>query len=780
VVVRAASGRLAEHAREHCVEHNIDGSFLTRFSAVSASVTAVSDDAVIDPGDASFQHVMRRFSEVRGEIERVLAAVDTYTTSLRVLAANSLAASDAISAFYGETDGRLGSSAVVHLHAVDEPFRNQCLALITKLQLAQHGSREAYHKIFAAFDSRIAMRQRAFKEFAEQQKRWKKTKSSSGAKRSADLTGSLVRFQMYNYELVDDMRLFAEQRHDPFDTCLMALLNVRFATDGLSEYDLAQKRALNDELMMKMLALKLPLTMSPAQITASLSSTLANHFGSMYFRKYAIAQGSVELLNFWESVQLRREIRRETLRAAEADFIYARYLGPSANPGVDVSQRALGRLLRRRETEASSPSLFDEAQAEVYARLETIFSAFLQAPEYDQLLNRVTFTSFNTNDNANEMLELARADAGDANAAPLLVPADRVPVLHFGTMRSASNSSVSSRRDTDGDPHSASSSPASSIAASPLRGAGSAQPPNVSDAANFARWKREQESQMVELTRSLTSPDKGAAALSRRPQWHAVSAESTDELASDLPTLTRESVIDIGNLRLPPLPPRPDEEKRSSAMARPSLSPRGDSAGDANVLALKLIDHAGRTFSSSTPGSRHSAGAILPSHSGHHRRRRDLASPRSPRTSSHVSSPRRRRTHAVEPAAVPALSSSSSSTTTTSDSRPTSPRSPRSKSSRDIASPRRRRAQLADAAPARQALLSSSESQPTTPNQPTTPHSARDDALMQSPDRRARTLTTPYETPRDVVQLVAKVDTVLKFMSQSPRPAPAALQHSES
>jgi hypothetical protein len=517
-----------------------------------AAPTAVSDDAVISVDvETIFQRAQQQFAETRAEIERVLSAVDVYTNSLRVTAAKSLAASEAITGFYGETDGRLGSSAVVHLRAIDEPFRNQCLAYISKLQLASYNAREQYAKIFLAFENRVAMRNRTFKEFSDQQKRWKKARVlGSDKKRSADLTGSLVRFQVYNHELVEDMRLFCEQRHDPFDTLLMALLNVRFATDGLSEFDIAQKRTLNDEYQMKLLALKLPLTASPAQITASLASALANHYGYQYFKRFLSARNRVEDLNFWESVRLRREIRREAVRQAEAQYIYERYFGAQADPGVDITQRALARLLRRRDADSSSPSLFDEAQTEVYARLESLFAAFLQSPEYDQLLDRLTFASFHVNDNANEVLELAKADDDGDKCAPLLVPRDRVPSLHYGTS-SPGTSTRSSLRNTDGDPQSGNSS----ISSSPQRTAASHTP----DAVEIARWKREQETQMSELTRALKQQQShdGAdrvAALSRRqtlasrPMWQGSAEHTTDEFASDLPTLSRDSIMDIVNL----------------------------------------------------------------------------------------------------------------------------------------------------------------------------------------------------------------------------------------
>jgi hypothetical protein len=53
-----------------------------------------------------------------------------------------------------------------------------------------------------------------------------------------NLTGSLVRFELFNRSLCDDMRLFIEQRHDPFDTLLMTVRNffvaIALSTEPLS------------------------------------------------------------------------------------------------------------------------------------------------------------------------------------------------------------------------------------------------------------------------------------------------------------------------------------------------------------------------------------------------------------------------------------------------------------------------------------------------------------------------------------------------------------------
>lgn len=87
-------------------------------------------------------------------------------------------ATKALTTFYDETDGRLGSSAVVHLKAIEEPFRNFTVPYVrerarlislarlctraspmtmttttqaSKLQLACHSAREQYTKIFDTF-----------------------------------------------------------------------------------------------------------------------------------------------------------------------------------------------------------------------------------------------------------------------------------------------------------------------------------------------------------------------------------------------------------------------------------------------------------------------------------------------------------------------------------------------------------------------------------------------------------------------------------------------------
>lgn len=798
-------------------------------SSFESSPTAVSDDAVIGVDvETIFQRAQQKFNETRSEIERVLSAVDVYTNSLRVTAAKSLAASEAITSFYGETDGRLGSSAVVHLRAIDEPFRNQCLAYISKLQLASYNAREQYAKIFVAFENRVAMRNRTFKEFSDQQKRWKKSKVvGSDKKRSADLTGSLVRFQVYNHELVEDMRLFCEQRHDPFDTLLMALLNVRFATDGLSEFDIAQKRTLNDEYQMKLLALKLPLTASAAQITASLASALANHYGYQYFKRFLSARNRVEDLNFWESVRLRREIRREAVRQAEAQYIYERYFGAQADPGVDITQRALARLLRRRDVDSSISSLFDEAQAEVYARLELLFVAFLQSPEYDQLLDRLTFASFHVNDNANELLDLAKADDDGDKSSPLLVPRERVPSLHFGTatptrssVRTSSNNSNNNSNLNDGDPQSGNSSTSSS----PQRTASG--PFHTPDAAEIARWKREQETQLGELTRALkTHSHDGAdrvAALSRRqvpasrPMWQASSEHTTDEFAADLPALSRESIVDIVNVgNLPPLPPRPDEHvpmddkrKRLSAMARPSLSPRAND----EALNLALIDAHGDVVASASTSrvrsprnSRHSSaspavGASSPRHSHHHHSSSTTAAATtaaaastagSPRHHSHhlSSSGRRARSSTAGAAMSPrsprarAASPRSPRSPRVRALSPHSPRSPRSSHAR-ASSPRRHSAKLSSSTPTDHNVgsnLSASArappvsmlSEPTdatqqTPwsssgdSQPHTPH-VRDDVVAPMRSPGRRAMTLA-PSPRDEQVIVMKEEQVRKFL----------------
>ena len=65
-------------------------------------------------------------------------------------------------------------------------------------------------------------------------------------------------------------------------------MNLRFALDGASEFDLVQKRTFNDEYEMKLLALKLPLSSSPLHSLSNLDRALANHFAYQYFKKYLV------------------------------------------------------------------------------------------------------------------------------------------------------------------------------------------------------------------------------------------------------------------------------------------------------------------------------------------------------------------------------------------------------------------------------------------------------------------------------------------------------------
>ena len=91
-----------------------------------------------------------------------------------VMCVKSMNATKTITAFYDETDGRLGSSAIVHLKSVEEPLRSvtvpyvrreksrekvsqdsltnaPCVKQASKLQLACHTAREQYTKIFDTF-----------------------------------------------------------------------------------------------------------------------------------------------------------------------------------------------------------------------------------------------------------------------------------------------------------------------------------------------------------------------------------------------------------------------------------------------------------------------------------------------------------------------------------------------------------------------------------------------------------------------------------------------------
>jgi hypothetical protein len=126
--------------------------------------------------------------------------------------------------------------------------------------------------------------------------------------------------------------------------------------------------------------------------------------------------------------------------------VYERYFGRTADPGVNITQRALARLLRRKRTgnenetkvvrtktrtnsckmqchnvrniDPGARSLFDEAQAEVFVRLGDLYASFLRSDEHERALDRMTFTSFGVNDNFNEHLALARAEQ-DSTRTPV-------------------------------------------------------------------------------------------------------------------------------------------------------------------------------------------------------------------------------------------------------------------------------------------------------------------------------------------------------------------------
>lgn len=324
-------------------------------------------------------------------------------------------------------------------------------------------------------------------------------------------------------------------------------------------------------------------------------------------------------------------------------------------------------------------TLFDEAQAEVYARLGDLYSSFRRSDEFERLLDRLTFTSFGVNDNLNELLELVTADS-DGPRSPLLVSLGSVPPLHFGALPALSASASSSA--------SASASASSSISASPTR-VTDTPPSNV----EFARWKREQDAQMSELTRALqksgqvsrsspprlTNNVKSCFAVCTRAhfcfgrsarvyQWPSIAhfGAPPPPPTSWRPTClncratvrhsraavpathspTRTAIIDLDSL--PPLPRRPDQplsERHSRRQfARPSLSPRRSPTAEA--AGARSARHRSRTTTPRSPrmtSPRHKhtapAAALSPRHGErrssprhnerlgsprhHHRRRRD-------------------------------------------------------------------------------------------------------------------------------------------------------------
>ena len=134
---------------------------------------------------------------------------------------------------------------------------------------------------------------------------------------------------------------------------------------------------------------------------------------------------------------------------------------------------------------------------------------------------------------------------------------------------------------------------------------------------DMARWKREQESQMQQLERALAherlSPRVPSGSIRSTRAYWADATDHRDELAKDLPRLSRDSLIDYA--ALPPLPKRPDAPhspraaKQAHRMARPSLSPRPSNDYE---HTQQMLSHAVDTI-------REESAAVSPRSRAHHR-----------------------------------------------------------------------------------------------------------------------------------------------------------------
>jgi hypothetical protein len=60
---------------------------------------------------------------------------------LAVMCVKSMQATKAITGFYDETDGRLGSSAIVHLKAIEQPFQQFTIPYVCTSFRSRRGDR---------------------------------------------------------------------------------------------------------------------------------------------------------------------------------------------------------------------------------------------------------------------------------------------------------------------------------------------------------------------------------------------------------------------------------------------------------------------------------------------------------------------------------------------------------------------------------------------------------------------------------------------------------------
>lgn len=148
----------------------------------SSPITLISDDSfLMHEQNSEFDNLVTKLRQVRKDVEATLDAVEEYFQAVRVMCVKSMECTKQITSFYDETDGRLGSSAIVHLKAIEEPFKKYTVPYVrclffslhghrncrilcketylfhvfvqaSKLQLAGHSARAQYTKIFETFE----------------------------------------------------------------------------------------------------------------------------------------------------------------------------------------------------------------------------------------------------------------------------------------------------------------------------------------------------------------------------------------------------------------------------------------------------------------------------------------------------------------------------------------------------------------------------------------------------------------------------------------------------